>query len=40
MNGVSQPTINYGYDCVDELVGMSNNGTWIPPSCALCVANF
>ncbi len=27
LNGVNQPTINYGYDCADELVSMSNNGT-------------
>ena len=33
MNKISQPTISYGYDCADELVGISNNGTWTPPNC-------
>src|SRR5208282_605050 len=33
MNNVSQPTISYGYDCADELVGISNNGSWTPPNC-------
>jgi YD repeat-containing protein len=27
LSGVAMPTINYGYDCADELVAMSNNGT-------------
>ena len=34
LNGVAQPAISYGYDCADELIGMSNNGTWTPPSCS------
>ncbi len=27
MNNASQPTMNYGYDCADELISMSNNGS-------------
>jgi YD repeat-containing protein len=27
LNGSAEPTINYGYDCADELVSMSNNGS-------------
>jgi hypothetical protein len=33
MNGVPQPTVNYAYDCDDQLVQMSNNGTLIGGSC-------
>ncbi|HYB91772.1 MAG TPA: hypothetical protein VEC38_12090 [Candidatus Binataceae bacterium] len=29
MNNAAQATIKYGYDCDDELIGMSNNGTAI-----------
>ncbi len=31
--GTTQPTTNYGYDCDDELVSMSNDGTTLP-SCS------
>ena len=27
LNGNAQPTINYGYDCADELISMSNKGS-------------
>ena len=30
LNGYSMPTINYGYDCADELVSMSNDGSQLP----------
>lgn len=30
LNNFSMPTVNYGYDCADELVSMSNNGTQLP----------
>ena len=33
LNGVALPNTNYGYDCADELVSMSNNGTSLT-SCA------
>ncbi|MFZ1886960.1 MAG: hypothetical protein WAU33_02935 [Candidatus Binataceae bacterium] len=32
LNGVNQTTINYGYDCADELIAASNNGS--VPSCS------
>jgi hypothetical protein len=28
MTPASQAAFNYGYDCADELVGISNNGSW------------
>ena len=34
MTPASAAAISYGYDCADELVGISNNGTWTPPSCS------
>ena len=33
MTPASEAAFNYGYDCADELVGVSNNGSWSPPSC-------
>jgi hypothetical protein len=33
MTPASQAAFNYGYDCADELVGISNNGSSSPPSC-------
>jgi hypothetical protein len=29
LDGIAQPMINYGYDCDDRLIGMSNNGSSI-----------
>jgi hypothetical protein len=29
LNGLAQPVVNYGYDCDDRLIGMSNNGSAI-----------
>ena len=29
LDGTAQPVINYGYDCDDRLIGMSNNGSSI-----------
>jgi YD repeat-containing protein len=29
-----EAAFEYGYDCGDELVGISNNGTWTPPNCS------
>jgi len=29
-----EAAFNYGYDCADELIGISNNGTWTPPNCS------
>jgi YD repeat-containing protein len=28
--GIAQPTVNYRYDCDDELIGMSNDGSALP----------
>jgi len=33
MAPASEAAFSYGYDCADELVGISNNGTWTPPNC-------
>ncbi len=36
MNGTAQPTLNYGYDCDDELIGITSSGSGYssPPNCS------